>query len=71
MFTGKRPWGALKDESIVYKVFKDKEKPSIPTNINSEAKDFLKHCLEFDANLRWSASELLGHVFVKIAEDRF
>ena len=71
MFTGKRPWCGLKDENIMYKVFKDKEKPPFPTNINSEATDFLKRCLEFDANLRWTASELLRHVFVKIAEDRF
>ena len=71
MFTGKRPWSGLKDENIMYKVFKDHEKPPFPTNINAEAKDFLTHCLEFDAVKRSTASELLGHLFVKIAEDRF
>ena len=71
MFTGKRPWFGLKDENIMFKVFRDHEKPPFPQNINLEAKDFLKHCLEFDPKSRSNASELLKHVFVKIAEERF
>jgi serine/threonine protein kinase len=71
MFTGKRPWYPLKDEQIVFKVFKDHEKPPFPQNLNQEATDFLLHCLEYNADERWTASQLLSHPFLKIAEDRF
>lgn len=40
--------------------------PSIPDTLSDEGQDFLDHCLEHDPRQRWTASELLGHPFVKV-----
>ena len=43
------------------------ECPAIPSNLNEEGQDFIKHCLEHDPKLRWTASKLLEHSFVKVS----
>lgn len=41
-------------------------KPPIPERLSPEGKDFLSHCLESDPKMRWTASQLLDHAFVKV-----
>lgn len=41
-------------------------KPPIPERLSLEGKDFLSHCLESEPRLRWTASQLLDHSFVKV-----
>lgn len=41
-------------------------KPPIPDKVSPEGKDFLCHCLESDPKMRWTASQLLDHPFVKV-----
>jgi serine/threonine protein kinase len=36
-----------------------------PSKFTAEFSDFLRCCLQFDANQRWSASQLLQHPFVR------
>ena len=68
MFTGKRPWAQQKDEVIMMRVLRNQEKPPIPPFVqnNHEASDFLKNCLQFEPEKRWTASQLLNHPFAKI-----
>uniref|UniRef100_A0A6I8NYM4 Mitogen-activated protein kinase kinase kinase 4 n=1 Tax=Ornithorhynchus anatinus TaxID=9258 RepID=A0A6I8NYM4_ORNAN len=69
MVTGKRPWHEYEHNfQIMYKVGMG-HKPPIPERINPEGKDFLSHCLESDPKMRWSASQLLDHPFVKVCTD--
>lgn len=41
-------------------------KPPIPERLSLEGKDFLSHCLESEPRMRWTASQLLDHSFVKV-----
>lgn len=41
-------------------------KPPIPERLSPEGKDFLSHCLESEPRMRWTASQLLDHSFVKV-----
>lgn len=41
-------------------------KPPIPERLSPEGKDFLSHCLESEPRMRWTASQLLDHAFVKV-----
>lgn len=41
-------------------------KPPIPERLSPEGKDFLCHCLESEPRMRWTASQLLDHSFVKV-----
>uniref|UniRef100_F7IHX6 Mitogen-activated protein kinase kinase kinase 4 n=1 Tax=Callithrix jacchus TaxID=9483 RepID=F7IHX6_CALJA len=65
MVTGKRPWHEYEHNfQIMYKVGMG-HKPPIPERLSPEGKDFLSHCLESDPKMRWTASQLLDHSFVK------
>lgn len=46
-------------------------KPPIPERLSREGKDFLSHCLESDPKMRWTASQLLDHSFVKVGVRTF
>ncbi|EHB06863.1 Mitogen-activated protein kinase kinase kinase 4 [Heterocephalus glaber] len=66
MVTGKRPWHEYEHNfQIMYKVGMG-HKPPIPERLSPEGKDFLSHCLESDPKMRWTASQLLDHSFVKV-----
>lgn len=43
-------------------------KPPIPDRLSPEGKDFLSHCLESEPRMRWTASQLLDHAFVKVGD---
>ncbi|XP_039214179.1 mitogen-activated protein kinase kinase kinase 4 isoform X5 [Crotalus tigris] len=69
MVTGKRPWHEFEHNfQIMYRVGMG-HKPPIPERISPEGKDFLSHCLESDPKMRWTASQLLDHSFVKVCTD--
>ncbi|XP_069866800.1 mitogen-activated protein kinase kinase kinase 4 isoform X3 [Dipodomys merriami] len=69
MVTGKRPWHEYEHNfQIMYKVGMG-HKPPIPERLSPEGKDFLSHCLESEPKLRWTASQLLDHSFVKVCTD--
>uniref|UniRef100_A0ABK0LXI2 Mitogen activated protein kinase kinase kinase 4 n=1 Tax=Rattus norvegicus TaxID=10116 RepID=A0ABK0LXI2_RAT len=69
MVTGKRPWHEFEHNfQIMYKVGMG-HKPPIPERLSPEGKDFLSHCLESDPKIRWTASQLLDHAFVKVCTD--
>uniref|UniRef100_A0A8C2PJW0 Mitogen-activated protein kinase kinase kinase 4 n=1 Tax=Capra hircus TaxID=9925 RepID=A0A8C2PJW0_CAPHI len=66
MVTGKRPWHEYEHNfQIMYKVGMG-HKPPIPERLSPEGKDFLSHCLESEPRMRWTASQLLDHSFVKV-----
>ncbi|KAM7172404.1 mitogen-activated protein kinase kinase kinase 4 isoform 6-T6 [Macrochelys suwanniensis] len=68
MVTGKRPWHEYEHNfQIMYKVGMG-HKPPIPERVSPEGKDFLSHCLESDPKMRWTASQLLDHPFVKVCQ---
>ncbi|XP_042320977.1 mitogen-activated protein kinase kinase kinase 4 isoform X6 [Sceloporus undulatus] len=69
MVTGKRPWHEFEHNfQIMYRVGMG-HKPPIPDKISPEGKDFLSHCLESDPKMRWTASQLFDHPFVKVCTD--
>ncbi|XP_012880029.1 PREDICTED: mitogen-activated protein kinase kinase kinase 4 isoform X3 [Dipodomys ordii] len=69
MVTGKRPWHEYEHNfQIMYKVGMG-HKPPIPERLSPEGKDFLSRCLESEPKLRWTASQLLDHSFVKVCTD--
>ncbi|XP_045862818.1 mitogen-activated protein kinase kinase kinase 4 isoform X2 [Meles meles] len=69
MVTGKRPWHEYEHNfQIMYKVGMG-HKPPIPERLSPEGKDFLSHCLEGEPRMRWTASQLLDHSFVKVCTD--
>nr|XP_014713853.1 mitogen-activated protein kinase kinase kinase 4 isoform X3 [Equus asinus] len=69
MVTGKRPWHEYEHNfQIMYKVGMG-HKPPIPERLSPEGKDFLSHCLESEPRMRWTASQLLDHSFVKVCTD--
>ncbi|XP_043313234.1 mitogen-activated protein kinase kinase kinase 4 isoform X1 [Cervus canadensis] len=69
MVTGKRPWHEYEHNfQIMYKVGMG-HKPPIPERLSPEGKDFLSHCLESEPRMRWTASQLLDHAFVKVCTD--
>lgn len=70
MFAGKRPWSNEAVISAIYKIGKTKLAPPIPDNIkdlmSSEAKDFINQCCTINPDRRPTATQLLGHPFIKI-----
>ncbi|XP_068406818.1 mitogen-activated protein kinase kinase kinase 4 isoform X2 [Eschrichtius robustus] len=69
MVTGKRPWHEYEHNfQIMYKVGMG-HKPPIPERLSPEGKEFLSHCLESEPRMRWTASQLLDHSFVKVCTD--
>nr|XP_045014130.1 mitogen-activated protein kinase kinase kinase 4 isoform X2 [Jaculus jaculus] len=69
MVTGKRPWHEYEHNfQIMYKVGMG-HKPAAPERLSPEGKDFLSHCLQSDPKMRWTASQLLDHSFIKVCTD--
>ncbi|KAK3098006.1 hypothetical protein FSP39_015240 [Pinctada imbricata] len=67
--TGKRPWHELENNAqIMFKVGMG-GRPPTPEHLSEEGKDFMEHCFEFDSSLRWTASQLMDHSFVKVEEE--
>ena len=66
MLTAKPPWPEVDNQiNLMMKIAIYNETPQIPPNVSSDCKDFLSKCLQKDAKLRPSASELLSHKYIK------
>ncbi|KIY43393.1 Pkinase-domain-containing protein [Fistulina hepatica ATCC 64428] len=63
MLTGEHPWAQLTQMQAIYKIGLS-AKPEIPSDISSEAQDFLERTFELDPEARPSAAELLQHPFI-------
>ncbi|XP_076355280.1 serine/threonine-protein kinase PAK 3-like isoform X2 [Tachypleus tridentatus] len=60
-----------KDPDVVIDLIATNRKPNIKYTdyLSSVFKDFLDRCVEFDEDKRYSASELLKHPFMDLAEE--
>ncbi|KAJ3909323.1 Pkinase-domain-containing protein [Lentinula edodes] len=63
MFTGEHPWAQLTQMQPVFKIGSS-AKPTILSDISSEAHDFLTRTFDVDYEARPSASELLQHPLI-------
>ena len=67
MFSGLRPWHPLEPPQISYKLCIDKKaKPAYPNQIKDETVEFLERCIQYEAEKRFTAEQLLSHTFLKI-----
>ncbi|KAG6510356.1 mitogen-activated protein kinase kinase kinase 17-like [Zingiber officinale] len=65
MATGHAPWPDVVDPlAAVHRIAFSQEVPEIPNWLSCEGKDFLTKCLARDPRERWTAEQLLQHVFV-------
>jgi serine/threonine protein kinase len=51
--------------AAIFKIGNSKDIPEIPDHLSSEAKSFLKLCLQRDPAARPTAAQLMDHPFVK------
>lgn len=66
MYVAQRPWAQFDSNfQIMFKVGMG-ETPEVPAGLSAEGHQFLEHCLEHDAKMRWNATELLRHNFCKV-----
>ncbi|KAL0581706.1 ATP binding [Marasmius crinis-equi] len=65
MLTGEHPWAQLSQMQAIFKIGSS-AKPTIPSDISSEAQDFLSRTFDIDHTARPSAAELLQHSFIAI-----
>jgi len=65
MATAKPPWSQYEGVAAIFKIGNSKDIPDIPNNLSSEAKSFLKLCLQRDPAARPTAAQLMDHPFVK------
>ncbi|KAJ3829033.1 ste11-like protein [Lentinula raphanica] len=63
MLTGEHPWAQLTQMQAIFQIGSS-AKPTIPSDISSEARDFLTRTFDVDYEARPSASELLKHPFI-------
>ncbi|KAJ7097890.1 ste11-like protein [Mycena belliarum] len=63
MLTGEHPWATLTQMQAIFKIGSS-AKPTIPSDISSDAQDFLLLTFELDHEARPSAAELLLHTWV-------
>ncbi|CAL4981379.1 unnamed protein product [Urochloa decumbens] len=65
MATARPPWSQYEGVAAIFKIGNSKDIPDIPDHLSSEAKSFLKLCLQRDPAARPTATQLLDHPFVK------
>ncbi|RUS75685.1 hypothetical protein EGW08_016551 [Elysia chlorotica] len=69
MATGKRPWHELEHNvQIMFRVGMGSI-PPIPDSLCMEGKEFLGCCLVREISKRWTAQQLLDHIFVKYCDE--
>ncbi|EYU25112.1 hypothetical protein MIMGU_mgv11b019097mg, partial [Erythranthe guttata] len=59
------PYWMAPEVVAMFKIANHKELPTIPDHLSDEGKDFVRQCLQWDPQLRATASRLLEHPFVK------
>lgn len=65
MLTGEHPWAQLTQMQAIFKIGQS-AKPAIPSDISSEAQDFLTKTFDLNHSARPSAGELLQHPWVVV-----
>lgn len=65
MLTGEHPWAQLTQMQAIFKIGQS-AKPAIPSDISSEAQDFLTKTFDLNHSARPSAGELLQHPWVAV-----
>ncbi|KAI6128267.1 Pkinase-domain-containing protein, partial [Pisolithus croceorrhizus] len=65
MLTGEHPWAQLTQTQAIFKIGQS-AKPEIPSDISSEAEDFLRKTFEIDHRARPSAGGLLQHAWLGV-----
>ncbi|KAK7014848.1 STE11-like protein [Favolaschia claudopus] len=65
MLTGEHPWATLTQMQAIFKIGSS-AKPTIPSDISTDAQDFLRRTFELDQEARPSAAELLQHSWLSI-----
>ncbi|XP_008795232.1 mitogen-activated protein kinase kinase kinase 3-like [Phoenix dactylifera] len=65
MATSKPPWSQYEGVAAIFKIANSKDIPEIPENLSSDAKCFLKLCLQRDPSARPTAAQLMDHPFVR------
>jgi len=63
MLTGEHPWAKLTQMQAIFKIGSS-AKPTIPSDISSDADDFLQKTFDLDYQARPSAAELLLHSWI-------
>ncbi|KAM3298912.1 hypothetical protein ACQJBY_040415 [Aegilops geniculata] len=66
MASARPPWSQYEGVSAIFKIANSKDIPDIPDHLSSEAKSFLKLCLQRDPAARPTAAQLIEHPWVKI-----
>ncbi|EHA8592570.1 hypothetical protein COCNU_contig69639897G000010 [Cocos nucifera] len=65
MATSKPPWSQYEGVAAIFKIANSKDIPEIPEHLSSEAKSFLKLCLQRDPSARPTAAQLMDHPLVR------
>ncbi|XP_031108979.1 mitogen-activated protein kinase kinase kinase 3-like [Ipomoea triloba] len=65
MATSKPPWSQYEGVAAIFKIGNSKDMPAIPDHLSSEAKCFIRLCLQREPSARPTASQLLEHPFIK------
>lgn len=66
--TGTMPYAGMKFMESIVNIM-EKEAPELPAEFSSTFRDFVKRCLVMDPEKRASVEELLGHRFLKNADE--
>lgn len=51
--------------AAIFKIGNSKDAPEIPDHLSTDAKSFIRLCLQREPSARPTASKLLGHPFVR------
>ncbi|CAI9108900.1 OLC1v1008606C2 [Oldenlandia corymbosa var. corymbosa] len=65
MATSKPPWSQYEGVAAIFKIGNSKDMPEIPDHLSSDAKSFIRLCLQREPSARPTASQLLDHPFVR------
>ncbi|KZV54470.1 Mitogen-activated protein kinase kinase kinase 3 [Dorcoceras hygrometricum] len=65
MATSKPPWSQYEGVAAIFKIGNSKDVPEIPDHLSADAKSFIRQCLQREPSARPTASQLLGHPFVR------
>ena len=65
MATTRPPWNQYEGVAAIFKIANSKDIPDMPDHLSSEAKSFLKLCLQRDPAARPTAAQLIVHPWVK------
>ncbi|XP_043720123.1 mitogen-activated protein kinase kinase kinase 3-like isoform X2 [Telopea speciosissima] len=65
MATSKPPWSQYEGVAAIFKIGNSKDIPEIPDHISSDAKGFLRLCLQRDPSARPTAVQLMDHPFLR------